>query len=144
MNRKYSQTYVTGRIPRGFTLVELMIVVVIIGVLVAIAYPSYRNYVIKSNRSAAESVIMSAANRQEQFMLDARQYSTASAVLGVVPDDVDRNYDFVIAADNAATPPTYSITANPAGAQTADSCGSVSVNQAGTKAATGGTVAECW
>jgi len=61
---------------RGFTLIELMIVVVIVAVLAAIALPSYRSYVIRANRSQAQQYMQDIANREEQFRLDARAYTT--------------------------------------------------------------------
>lgn len=63
------------KMQQGFSLIELMIAVAIAGILATIAYPSYTRYVTKSNRSAAESFIMTVSNKQEQYMLDARQYA---------------------------------------------------------------------
>lgn len=135
----------------GFTLIELMIVVVIIGILAAIGYPSYISYVTKSNRSAAESFIMSLANKQEQYMLDKRQYATL-AELGYAdpqdfPLDGSRQHYRVTIVPVSGPPPTYTITATPTGTQLANdtTCGSVRIDQAGTKYETGtGTVADCW
>jgi type IV pilus assembly protein PilE len=136
-----------SRTQRGFTLVELMIVVAIIGILTFVAVPSYRQYVVKSNRAAAESFVMSVTNKQEQYMLDARQYAATLVLLGMAaPADVSNNYNITI-TNIGATPPTYTITAVPTGSQAASDtrCGSVSIDQAGTKGITGaGTVAECW
>ena len=61
---------------KGFTLIELMIVVVVIAVLAAIAYPSYTRYVQRSNRSAAEQLMLEIANREIQYFQDARAYTS--------------------------------------------------------------------
>ncbi|HXU94491.1 MAG TPA: type IV pilin protein [Gallionella sp.] len=148
MNTTCNETPASGRLQRGFTLVELMVTVAIIGILAAIAYPSYVQYTVKSNRAAAESFIMSVANKQEQYMLNARQYATTLAALGVaVPADVSRNYTITEPISVTAIPPGYTITAVPAGNQAANDtkCGSISIDQAGTKGVSGtGTVAVCW
>ena len=134
---------------RGFSLIELMIAVVIVGILAAIAIPSYSNYVARGNRSAAESYILGAANKQEQYMLDARQYATTLALLNLstAPTEVSSNYSISISADNSATPPTYTITATPTGSQASrdTQCGNLTINQSGTKGISGtGSVDSCW
>lgn len=130
----------------GFTLIELMITVAIVAILAAVALPSYRQYVIRANRSAAESYIMTVANKQEQYNLDARQYADTLSKLSTVPADVALNYSVTVTADNTATPPTYSVKATPIGSQASDACGAVSVDQTSTKSISGSgtTVAACW
>jgi type IV pilus assembly protein PilE len=132
---------------RGFTLIEMMIVVAIVAIMAAIAYPSYSAYIVRTKRSAAQTLLMTLTNRQQQYQLDARQYATTLTPLGSVPADVAANYNVTIAADNSATPPTYTLTATPIGNQLgADTkCGTLSVDQTGAKAISGtGTVATCW
>ncbi|ODV41450.1 pilus assembly protein PilE [Cupriavidus sp. UYMMa02A] len=137
-----------ARPPRGFTLIELMITVAIIGILATIAYPSYVQYVTRSNRSAAQSFILGVANLQEQYNLDARQYATTLGALGVtVPSEVSRNYAVALTANNAATPPTYTVTATPTGGQLANDtkCLNLTVDQTGTKGISGpGPLTTCW
>lgn len=132
---------------KGFTLVELMIVVTIIGILAAVAVPAYSQYTLRAKRSAAESFIMSVANKQEQYILDARQYATTVALLNMAsPTEVAANYNITI-TNVGTNPPTYTINAVPIGAQLANDtkCGTVSIDQAGTKGKTGtDTVANCW
>lgn len=126
---------------RGFTLIELLVVMVIAGILAAIAIPNYSEYVVRSNRSAAQSFIADVASRQAQFFLDRRTYATTVAALNLpVPAEVASRYDFVI--DVQAGPPlTYTVTATPTGAQAKDRCGALTINQAGNKTAAG---PRCW
>ena len=133
---------------KGFTLVELMIAVVIVGILASVAIPAYTQYTVRAKRAAAESFIMSVANKQEQYILDARQYATTLALLNMTPPaDVSAHYNINITTDMTATPPAYTINAVPTGSQLANDtkCGTVSINQAGTKSETGtGAVGDCW
>lgn len=133
----------------GFTLIELMITVAIIGILSAIAFPSYMQYIVKSNRSAAEGFMLTVAGKQEQYMLDARAYATTIAALGIttVPSEVSQNYTITVTANNAATPPSYTVTATPTGAQaTRDTkCAILTLDQTGAKGKSGtGALTDCW
>jgi len=135
---------------RGFTLIEMMIVVVVVAVLAAIALPSYRSYVLRANRSAAQQVMQDIANREEQYRLDARAYAATYALLNnyAVPADVQANYTIgpptvvaagATAADCAGTAaalsgPAYIITATAISGQVSD--GNLCLDSNGTKTPT--------
>lgn len=125
---------------KGFTLIELMITVVIIGILAAVAFPNYQQYIIKANRSAAQSEMMDIANREQQFLLADRAYAgttTLTASGYSLPTDVSAKYGYSVVVDNDATPPTYLITFTPTGSQSSD--GNLTLDSAGVK-----TPAEKW
>lgn len=133
----------------GFTLIELMIAVVVVGILTLIAVPAYTKYTVKAKRSAAESFIMSVANKQEQYILDTRSYANdpnALNTLQISPSaDVANNYTISVAA--SSPPPTFTVTATPYGGQLSNDtqCGALSIDQTGNKTIGGsGTVADCW
>ncbi len=121
-----------GRGQQGFTLVELMIVVAIVAILAAVAYPSYTQYIIRGHRAAAQTEMMDIANRQQQIFLANRGYATTLAGLSyTLPAQVGARYTETIEASNTATPPTFSITFAPKGAQTDD--GTLVLNSVGMK-----------
>lgn len=132
----------------GFTLMELMIVVAIVAILAAVAIPSYRQHTIKSNRAAAESFMMQIANKEEQYILDARNYTGTIGTGGLnltAPSDVNANYQITVNVNNAASPPTYTITATPKNPPQNDPlCGNLTLDQSGSKGAQLGTPQTCW
>jgi type IV pilus assembly protein PilE len=97
---------------RGFTLTELLIVVVVVAILAMIALPAYENELRRSRRAAAEAHLLDIAQRQQQYLLDVRGYAPTVAALGVTtPADVAAYY--TIAIVNAAGPPRRSPPAQP-------------------------------
>lgn len=135
----------------GFTLIELMITVAIIGILSAVAYPSYTSYIARANRSAVQSFMYKVANKQEQYMLDRRSYATTLAALNLsLPTEVSGKYTLEepINVSMTATPPTYLIRATPLGAQAVNDakCGELTLDSLGvkTKSGTAARVSDCW
>jgi type IV pilus assembly protein PilE len=85
---------------KGFTLIELMIVLVVVAILAAVAYPSYRESVKKGNRRAAQAEMMEIVNRQHQYFIANRVYADEVALNYTLPQDVGDDYDFTITPDN--------------------------------------------
>lgn len=122
---------------QGFTLIELMIVVAIIAILAAIAYPSYQQYVVRANKSAAQQYMMQIANKQEQYLLDARSYTDSLGNLGMAttPDEVDDFYAITLASPSPYA--TYTITATPRTGTMQAGEATLTLNQAGVKGPSG-------
>lgn len=115
---------------RGFTLIELMVALVIVGIIMAVAIPSYRQSVIKGNRRAAQSVMMEIVNRQQQYFIANRSYATEAELAYTLPPDVSTNYDYDIALD-AGPPPAFTVTFTAIGGQVSD--GDLTVDSLGSK-----------
>ena len=136
----------------GFTLMELMIVLVIVGILLAVALPSYQESMRKGRRADAKAALMDAANRQERHMLDRNTYTTDLEDIGLGAGTVlseDGHYSITAAACAADTIALcYVITATPVagGAQAGDArCATFTLDSTGAKDATGTAPAgECW
>lgn len=117
----------------GFTLMELMIVVMIIGILAAIAYPSYQDYVRRGHRSAAQAYLMDLAQRQQQYFTDARAYAATEAELNIsAPTEVSKYYAVAITVD-PGPPPAFTITATPVSGSTQVADGNLSIDNTGKK-----------
>jgi len=122
----------------GFTLIELLIVVVIVGVLAMIALPSYQNHLIKGRRSAAQSHLMDLAQREQQYFIDKRAYTTVIGAGGLntaTPAEVSAFYTIAIAV--VATPPGFTLTATPKSGTPQATDGALTLDNAGTKTPAG-------
>jgi type IV pilus assembly protein PilE len=99
-----------------------MITVVIVAILAAIAYPSYRQYIIRSDRAAAQSVMMDIANREQQFLMANRAYADKATVTASgfsLDSDLANKYDWDITV-GTGTVPAFTITFTPKGSQASD------------------------
>lgn len=125
----------------GFTLIEMMIVVAIVGILSAIAYPSYQEYVLRGNRSVGMAFLNDAAARQERYYTQNNTYADTPAKLGYSSTSSANN--LYVLSTPIGTTSAYSLLAT---VQRADAkCGNLGLTQTGAKTVTGtGSVADCW
>jgi type IV pilus assembly protein PilE len=141
---------------QGFTLIELMIAVAIIGILTAIALPSYQESVRKSRRADGKAALLGLANAMERRFTEANSYKGAAGT-SAVPTDTGTPY--IYTADSgtanyynlnifAAGDSSYEIRAEPKNGQSSDKCGKLTLTHLGVKDITaqtsGVTKADCW
>ena len=134
------------RVQRGFTLIEVMIVVVIIGILATIAYPSYTRHVQNTRMATAQADLMELAQFMERQYSLTNRYDTNVADASDLPftaspkDGGTTAYDIgIVTGQN-----TFTLTATAVGPQLGHWCGNLTLNQAGTRGATGADPADCW
>ena len=124
---------------RGVTLLELMIVVVVVGILAAVAYPSFQEQARKAKRADGKTALLETAQQLE------RCYTRFASYEGGCDPGLPRSSGeghYVIDFDGR-TPTTFTLAATPQGAQVNDSCGTLTVNQAGVQGADG-DADTCW
>jgi len=140
----------------GVTLMELLIVVAIVGILGALAYPSYRQYIIRSNRAIAKAALLQVADRQERFFADSKQYAANLTGLRYATDGFmvnndgnvvaatspDRLYDISLTNTSATT---FTVNAAPLLMQASGDavCGTLTLTHTGLRSQTG-TSTDCW
>jgi len=131
---------------KGMTLIELMIVVVIIGILTAIAYPNYTAYVQRGNRAEARSILLETTQFLERNYTIANRYDQTSGGVAITlpflqsPKSGTAKYDVTV---NFPDTQTFTLSATPTGVMAGDACGTLTLTNTGTQGA-GGSVAECW
>jgi len=120
---------------QGFTLIEVMIVVVIVGILLVIALPAFQDQVIKGHRAAAQSEMLDIANREHQFLLANRIYANKATLEANgynFPLEVAARYGYAVTI-SIATVPTFLITFTPTTAGNQDDDGPLTLNHLGVK-----------
>ncbi|WP_286266236.1 type IV pilin protein [Thalassotalea atypica] len=131
---------------RGFTLIEVMIVVAIVGILAAVGYPSYTSYVAKSNRTEGQRELLRVAGLMEQHFLDNRSYTADMTELGLSADPyitTQGGGGGYYSIDAAITAGTFTLTATAVGTQaSADAaCKTLTITNTGYRDASG---TDCW
>jgi type IV pilus assembly protein PilE len=141
----------------GFTLIELMITVAIIGILTSVGYPSYQSHIKKAKRSEAQAALVSMATAMEQWRVENNNsYCGVSSAIPaptcptlaasdifavqVPTDGGTKTYDLDF--DTAPTQSYYKLKATPSGTQVGDDCGDLTLDSTGVKASSIG--ADCW
>jgi len=140
----------------GFTLIELMIVVVIVAILMGVAMPAYQDQVKKTKRGLGKAELLEVTARQEQFFINNRQYAVSLDTLGFTNPysiDVDGNAVATTAGDRiytislvSPTTTAYAVQAAPQLGQASDTlCGTLTLSSTGVKSESGsGSVDDCW
>lgn len=135
----------------GFTLLEILIVVAIIGILSSIALPAYQNSVLRAGRAEAKTELLQVASDQERYFSNFNTYVNDALPLNA-PVVADRNrttqngfYSISVAAcGGGAITNCFIATATAQNDQTADSCTTLTITDTGVRGATGDTANECW
>ena len=130
---------------KGFTLIELLIVVVIIAILAAIALPSYSRYVERTRRADGRELALRIAAAEERFYTNRNIYTTDIAADLRLLTTSEKGY-YAAAVAIGAGGQSYTLTLTPQNAQATDSCGAITINNAGFKDAPSdtGTNGACW
>lgn len=140
-NVKYQQMKITRL--SGFTLIELMIVVLIMGILAAIGYPSYTQYVLRGKRAEGRAMLMDSAAKLERYYSDNNKYTGTLSDAKI--NSTSENGYYNISITSSGTFQTYTLTASPAAPFTDPDCGNLTLDQTGARGITGtASTKDCW
>ncbi|MSQ69057.1 MAG: type IV pilin protein [Gammaproteobacteria bacterium] len=136
----------------GMTLIELMVVLAVVGILTAIAYPSYQGSVSKARRADGKTLLLDIAARQERYFMDSSSYTTTLTQLGYGVGTLTSSDGFysatVAAGPSGSITSSYTITATPVTAQWGNGgdtqCGNLLLDSRGNQTSSLGTTAACW
>ena len=134
----------------GFTLIELMIVIAVVSILAAIAIPAYTSSVERTRRADAQSSLLQFANAMERHYTEQTPFTYVGATVGSAVSDTFSNQSpstgtaFYTLSISAVGANSYTLQATPAGSQTSDACGNLTMTNAGVKGVSASTVDLCW
>ena len=133
--------------PSGFTLIELMIVVVVVAILASIAYPMYTDQVRKSRRGVAKADLVELSQRAERYHTVNNSYAdfnlgVTAGTFKVSPREATPAYYTLSIANQSSS--TFTLKAVPMGDQSKDQCGTLTLDQAGRKESSSAKTTDCW
>jgi len=130
----------TKKLSTGFSLIELMIAVVIVGILAAVAFPSYVSHVTESKRSDGQISLLETAQTLERCFTEYNAYNNANCTFPALSRA--QHYDI---ARTVSTPTTFTLQATPRASQTDPLCEALTLTHTGVKGESGsGTLDDCW
>ena len=127
---------------KGFTLIEMLIALACVALLASLAWPSYQNLILRSQRAQARASLLQAAHWLERAASANGSYPSIADVPASVLQIDGQRYKMTV----SSSAQSYTLSATPVGTQTADACGTLTVNHLGVRSVQGAsqTAAQCW